>query len=238
MSSYGQLKRDAEIYLPVGTILSWTTGTVPDGFFLCDGSAKSRTDYAELFAIISTDYGVGDGSSTFNLPNLVGKQVVYDDSNTTLAGNAGAASATINTNINTGSANIVSNISGATGSTSLTPNQLPSHSHTMFSSTIANIGASELSSANATVAYKNGQAGASPTDFKYTMKASVPSSLAPSRGKTGNAFNAPANTGSGHTHNTGNLAVTSNYGGTINATTNNVSSLLFSSVVLNAIIKF
>ena len=234
MSKYGELKN----FLPVGTILSWTTGTVPDGFFLCDGSAKSRTNYAELFAIISTDYGVGDGSSTFNLPNLVGKQVVYDDGNTTLAGNAGAASASITTNINTGSANIVSNISGATGNTPLTPNQLPSHSHTMFSSTIASRNSGDLSSANATVAYRMGIPGEGPSDFKYGMRPSVPTSLVPSRGKTGNAFNAPANTGSGHTHNTGNLAVTSNYGGTINATTNNVSSLLFSSVVLNAIIKF
>jgi len=234
MSKYGELKN----FLPVGTILSWTTGTVPDGFFLCDGSAKSRTDYARLFAIISTDYGVGDGSSTFNLPNLVGKQVVYDDGNTTLAGNAGAASANINTSINTGSANIVSNISGATGSTALTPNQLPSHHHTMFSSTIAGRNSAEITSSNATVAYRMGIAGDSPSDFKYGMRPSSPSNLTPSRGRTGNAFNAPSNTGSGHTHNAGNLSVTSNYGGTINATTNNVSSLLFSSVVLNAIIKF
>lgn len=237
MSSYGQLKRDAEIYLPVGTILSWTTGTVPDGFFLCDGSAKSRTDYAQLFAIISTDYGVGDGSSTFNLPNLVGKQVVYDDSNTTLAGNAGAASANITTNINTSSANIVSNITGATGNHPLTANELPSHSHTMFSSTAASINAADISSANVTVAYRRGPGGQPPTDFKYAMAPSSPTSLTPSRGKTGNAFNAPSS-GTGHTHNAGSLAVTSNYGGTINATTNNVSSLLFSSVVLNAIIKF
>lgn len=43
--------------------------TVPDGWLECDGSAVSRTTYAELFAEIGTTYGAGDGSTTFNLPN-------------------------------------------------------------------------------------------------------------------------------------------------------------------------
>ena len=45
-------------------------GSPPDGFLKCDGSAISRTTYSALFALLSTTYGSGDGSSTFNLPDL------------------------------------------------------------------------------------------------------------------------------------------------------------------------
>lgn len=56
--------------VPVGTISMFGGAAAPTGYFLCDGTAVSRTTYAALFAIISTTYGVGDGSTTFNLPNL------------------------------------------------------------------------------------------------------------------------------------------------------------------------
>lgn len=55
---------------PAGSIQIWGTSTAPTGFLLCDGSAVSRTTYAALFAVIGTTFGVGDGSTTFNLPNL------------------------------------------------------------------------------------------------------------------------------------------------------------------------
>lgn len=44
-----------------------------DGFLLCDGSAISRAQYPELFAAIGTNYGAGDGSTTFNLPNFINR---------------------------------------------------------------------------------------------------------------------------------------------------------------------
>ena len=69
--------------LPVGTILPFADSTIPDGYMLCDGSALSRTEYAGLFAIIGTTYGVGDGSTTFNLPNLKGRVPVGCDSTDT-----------------------------------------------------------------------------------------------------------------------------------------------------------
>lgn len=52
-----------------GTIQAWGGNTAPDGWLLCDGSAISRTLYADLFAVIGTSYGAGNGSTTFNLPN-------------------------------------------------------------------------------------------------------------------------------------------------------------------------
>jgi microcystin-dependent protein len=55
---------------PVGTILSNTTGTVPEGYLLCNGLEVSRTTYQDLFEVIGTYYGEGDNSTTFNVPNL------------------------------------------------------------------------------------------------------------------------------------------------------------------------
>jgi microcystin-dependent protein len=55
---------------PSGSITMWPTATAPTGFLLCAGTAVSRSTYAALFAILGTAYGVGDGSTTFNLPNF------------------------------------------------------------------------------------------------------------------------------------------------------------------------
>lgn len=56
---------------PTGMIAPFGSSTAPEGWLICDGSAVSRTDYADLFAVIGTTYGDGDGSATFNLPNAV-----------------------------------------------------------------------------------------------------------------------------------------------------------------------
>lgn len=55
--------------LPTGSLMMWPTVTAPTGYLLCNGTAISRTTYAALFAIIDTTFGVGDNSTTFNLPN-------------------------------------------------------------------------------------------------------------------------------------------------------------------------
>lgn len=56
--------------VPVGSVFWLTTQTAPEGYLICDGSAVSRTEYADLFAEIGTTFGAGDGSTTFSLPNL------------------------------------------------------------------------------------------------------------------------------------------------------------------------
>ena len=56
--------------VPVGTVLHSARTTAPSGWFVCDGSAVSRTTYARLFSAIGTTFGTGDGSTTFNLPDL------------------------------------------------------------------------------------------------------------------------------------------------------------------------
>ena len=60
-------------FCPIGSILPFGGTTAPSGFFLCQGQALSRTEYKELFAVIGTSFGSGDGSTTFNLPDLRGE---------------------------------------------------------------------------------------------------------------------------------------------------------------------
>jgi microcystin-dependent protein len=66
--------------VPSGTINQTARATAPTGYLLCDGSAISRSTYASLFDAIGTAYGVGDGSTTFNIPNLQGRVPVGRDS--------------------------------------------------------------------------------------------------------------------------------------------------------------
>jgi microcystin-dependent protein len=63
---------DLSSYLPAGAIMDFAMPAAPLGWLACDGSAVSRTAQAALFAAIGTTWGVGDGSTTFNLPDLRG----------------------------------------------------------------------------------------------------------------------------------------------------------------------
>ena len=56
--------------IPTATIVPWSSASVPTGFLECNGQAVSRSTYSSLFAIVASTYGGGDGSSTFNVPNL------------------------------------------------------------------------------------------------------------------------------------------------------------------------
>lgn len=58
---------------PAGMVMAYAGATAPSGWLVCDGTAVSRTTYASLFAVISTIYGSGDGSTTFNLPDYRGE---------------------------------------------------------------------------------------------------------------------------------------------------------------------
>lgn len=65
--------------VPIGAQMSFAGATAPNGWLLCYGQAVSRTTYALLFAIIGVAYGIGDGSSTFNLPDKRGRVSVGQD---------------------------------------------------------------------------------------------------------------------------------------------------------------
>ena len=58
---------------PIGMIMQYAGTSIPERWMKCEGQTLSRTDYSELFSVIGTTYGSGDGSTTFNLPNLEGR---------------------------------------------------------------------------------------------------------------------------------------------------------------------
>ena len=130
----------------VGTIKPWPKAAAPSGYLLCDGSAVSRTTYAELYVITGDTYGAGNGSTTFNVPQLQGKTPQGYDGNTyNLAATGGANTVTVavtnNQAVNSTLANnqavsstVANNqavtVTGAISNTSVTTAQLASHSHT------------------------------------------------------------------------------------------------------------
>lgn len=58
--------------VPVGCSMDWWSNTPPDDWMILDGRALNRIEYSELFAVIGTTYGTGDGSTTFNIPDCRG----------------------------------------------------------------------------------------------------------------------------------------------------------------------
>lgn len=56
--------------VPIGSIIIWTRNFLPAGYISANGSAVSRTTYAALFNVLGTTFGAGNGTTTFNLPNV------------------------------------------------------------------------------------------------------------------------------------------------------------------------
>jgi len=104
-----------------GLIIPWGSVSVPSGFLECNGAAVSRTTYAALFAIISTTYGVGDGTTTFNLPDLTDRTIVNKSNTKSLAQTGGA-----NTVVGTG------NISGNLANYTLATTEIAAHTHSSW----------------------------------------------------------------------------------------------------------
>jgi microcystin-dependent protein len=85
-ASQQSIKAYVDNLVPAGIIVPYGGSSAPSGWLLCNGSAVSRTTYATLFAIIGTSYGSGDGSNTFNLPDLRGRVPVgLDTANANLS---------------------------------------------------------------------------------------------------------------------------------------------------------
>lgn len=78
-SARANLGIDTTFFNPTGSIIAFAGNTLPDGYLLCDGSQVSRATYKKLFDVIGTTYGSGDGSTTFNLPNLTDKFIQGSD---------------------------------------------------------------------------------------------------------------------------------------------------------------
>lgn len=80
---------------PAGIVMPFAGTVAPQGCLLCDGSAVSRTTYAELFAVIGTTYGAGDGETTFNIPDLSGRVVIGVSNSHALASTGGSETVTL-----------------------------------------------------------------------------------------------------------------------------------------------
>ena len=103
---------------PVASVIPYAGTTAPTGWLLADGAAVSRVTYSDLFAVIGTTYGVGDGSTTFNVPNLKGRIPVGQD----------AAQSEFN---------VIGETGGAKTHT-LSATEMPSHTHSYQDSTTSN----------------------------------------------------------------------------------------------------
>lgn len=113
---FKDLKVKTSDTLPIGTQVAYGGTVPPTGWLICDGSAVSRTTYAELFKVIGTSYGAGDGSTTFNLPNKKGRvSAGYDSTNSKFNAIGKKLGEETHTHIING--------------TSLTLEQIPSHNH-------------------------------------------------------------------------------------------------------------
>ena len=99
------------IFVPTGTVSAFAGSAAPTGYLLCDGTAVNRTTYATLFGVISTTYGTGDGSTTFNLPDLRGR-VIAGMGGSLLSGTDALSD------------------TGGSSTHTLTTSELPSHQHT------------------------------------------------------------------------------------------------------------
>lgn len=123
----------------LGTVKPFAGSTAPNGYLLCYGQAVSRTTYADLFALLSTTYGTGDGSTTFNVPDLRGRSAFGKD-------DMGGSAASRVTN---GGSGITGTTLGASGGDEL----MQAHTHTLPSAAIVAAGAawqSAVSPNNAT----------------------------------------------------------------------------------------
>ena len=75
-TSWSSLGGSSSIDMPIGSIQPWLGASTPSGWLVCTGQAVSRSTYSGLFSVISTRFGTGNGSTTFNVPDLQGYQVI------------------------------------------------------------------------------------------------------------------------------------------------------------------
>lgn len=116
--------------MPTGTMVQYIADTAPTGWMLCDGAAVSRSTYSALYALIGTTYGAGNGSTTFNVPDLRGR--------VPMGSGTGAGDGSSGTGAPSGTA-LTLRSRGAWGggeTHTLTTAQLASHSHTSGTLTI------------------------------------------------------------------------------------------------------
>lgn len=115
----------AQVAIPSGVVTPYAGSSAPTGWLLCSGGQVSRTTYSDLFTAIGTTYGSGDGSTTFNLPDLRGRSAFGVD-------NMGGTSANRITSAGSGITGTTLSASGGLQNITLTVNEMPSHTHQVY----------------------------------------------------------------------------------------------------------
>ena len=224
MTNYSTLKSTGAPGFPPGFIIPWGHNSIPAGFLLCNGDPVSRTTYADLFAAIGITYGAGDGDAnsgtTFNLPSLDGRQLLFqasgtNDGNGNVGGTAGSATIDPDSHVVLDDQQTITNnitVEGNIVGHALNIGQLPAHSHTVNTNFV--LGTNDNSRNTNNIA--DGGAGAVSTQPSF----------------------ATSSVGSGETHNHNhNIQVNAaNIGGTLSLNYNPITPL-FSSTRLRAVIK-
>jgi microcystin-dependent protein len=120
-----QTQINAFATFPPGIVVPYAGSSEPSGWVLCQGQALSRVTYAALFAIIGTTYGAGNGSTTFNIPDLRGRFVAGKD-------DMGGVAANRLTGTSGGVAGATLGASGGAETHALTIAEMPAHTHTVL----------------------------------------------------------------------------------------------------------
>jgi len=174
---------------PTGTVTAFAGSSAPTGYLLCYGQQVSRTTESALFAVIGTTYGVGDGSTTFNLPDLRGRVIGGQD-------DMGGTSANRLTGFSGGLNGDVLGETGGSERHTLTESQIPAHDHFTIASASGSTGIT-LSTTNS-VAAGTSFGG----DSSYSLR---------SDGSTTADVGLSSETGSGNAHNNVQPTIILNY---------------------------
>lgn len=186
----------APITAPTATVLDFAGAVAPSGWLLCDGSAVSRTTYANLFVALGsgTIYGAGNGTTTFNLPDLRGRVTAGKD-------DMGGGAANRITGAGSGITGTTLGATGGTETHALSSAENGSHTHTQSSHThlIANGATADpnstpLSASNSLVEFSN--AGSNNAQNAILAGAAT----TPDRGLTNSATPSINSSGSGTAH--------------------------------------
>jgi microcystin-dependent protein len=184
--------------MPTGSILNFAGTVIPTGWLSCDGSAVSRSAYATLFAAVSTTFGAGDGSTTFNIPDLRGRFTRFNDNMLGAAGAAGRdtgrahGSAQTQTTAKNGLSNAASAVSGSVSGT--VSNTDLTHSHTNNAQLRGTASGGSFSSFGDNVGSLNTPATQNALgNHNHTFSASLASGSAAGQSMTGDAETRPIN---------------------------------------------
>lgn len=169
------------VLMPTASIMPYAGSSAPTGYLLCDGAAISRSTYSTLFGLLATTYGSGDGSSTFNIPDLRGRVIAGQD-------DMGGASANRLTGLTGGVDGDVLGGSGGAETHTLATSELPAHDHDVDTAVKSN--------------NTNGVAGNYPTGTNLSS---------PSAAQIGVNTNSIKNTGGGGAHNNVQPTIILNY---------------------------